>query len=182
MIRLFVAVKIPEKVKENLLKICKEINPKPDNFKWETPSNLHLTLKFIGEVEESLVEHICSELDFIENYNVFEFTLSKFGFFFKENRPKILWLGLETHESIYNLVKELNQRLSKFSIPVEYRKFKPHLTMLRIKNDPGADFIDKFKQYSFGENKFISREIALVKSRLMRTGAQYTDIKKYNLK
>ena len=182
MIRLFIAVKIPEEVKENLLKICKEVSPEPDNFRWETPSKLHLTLKFIGEVEESNVENICNELDFIENYDAFKFTITKFGFFFRENQPKILWAGLETHESIYNLVKELNQRLSRFSIPVENRKFKPHLTMLRIKNNPGADFIDNFNKYSFGERYFTSKEIALIKSRLTRAGAQYTDIKKYNLK
>ncbi|MFC2103717.1 RNA 2',3'-cyclic phosphodiesterase [Bacteroidota bacterium] len=182
MIRLFIAAKIPLEVIEYLINSCKKIAPNPNDYRWESPPKIHLTLKFIGEIDEHLLSEIGSELDFVSNYIAFEFSLTKFGFFFRDNAPKILWAGLETHESIHNLVEELNQRLSKFSIPVENRKFKPHLTMLRIKNDPGADFIDKFRQYSFDEYKFISREIILVKSRLLTTGAQYTEIKNYNLK
>ena len=182
MIRLFVSVKIPSEVKENLINTCKQIAPNPDNYRWEISSKIHLTIKFIGEVDENLVADIDHEIKFVENFDSFHFSVIRFGFFFRQSKPKILWVGLETHESIYNLTEELNQRLSKFSIPVENRKFKPHLTMLRIKNDPGTDFINKFKQYSFDDYKFTSKEITLVKSRLMQTGAQYTDIKKYILK
>jgi 2'-5' RNA ligase len=182
MIRLFVAVKIPSEIKEYLINTCKQIAPEPGNYKWETSSKIHLTVKFIGDVDENLVEDITGELSFIENYGALEFTLTGFGFYFRNKDPKILWAGLETHKSIYNLVAELNQRFSKYFIPVDNRKFKPHLTMLRIKNDPGTDFIKMFKQYSFNNFKFISNEITLVQSRLLQAGSQYTDIKKYNLK
>lgn len=182
MIRLFISIKIPFEVKEYLLNTCKQIASNPDNYRWETSSKIHLTMKFIGEVEEKLVEDISREISFVESFNSFDFTVMKFGFFFRENKPKILWVGLETQKSIYNLVEELNQRLSKFSIPVEKRKFKPHLTMLRIKNNLDPDIIDRFKKYSFDEYKFSSSEITLVKTRLSRAGAHYTDIKKYKLK
>lgn len=182
MIRLFVSVKIPFEVKENLIRICKQIAPNPEKYRWETSAKIHLTIKFIGEVEENLVKDIDHELNFVEKFESLDFLVKRFGFFFRANEPKILWVGLETQESIYNLAEELNQRLSKFSIPVEKRRFKPHLTMLRIKNNPGSDFINKFKNYSFDNFNFTSREITLVKSRLSKTGAHYIDIKKYNLK
>lgn len=182
MIRLFIACKIPQEIIEDLLATCKKIAPDQEEHRWETLLKIHLTLKFIGEVEETILEEICKEIEFIENYEGFEFSVTQFGFFFRDNQPKILWAGLETHKSIYNLVEELNRRLSRFSIPIEKRKFKPHLTLLRVKFNPGGEFINNFKHYSFDNYKFASKEIALVESRLLKTGAQYIDIKKYKLK
>lgn len=182
MIRLFVALKIPVDVKNKLLQICNQLTQTPDLFKWEKPEKIHLTLKFIGEVEEELVSSIVKEIAFVEEYNSFNFNVTKFGFFFKFGEPKILWAGLKTDESIYSLVEEMNRRLSIFSIPVEKRKFKPHLTMLRIKRNPGTEFINNFEKYSFDNWNFNSNEITLIKSELFPTGARYTDIKKYNLK
>jgi len=182
MIRLFVALKIPVDVKNKLLQICNQLTQTPELLKWEKPEKIHLTLKFIGEVEEELVSSIAKEIAFVEEYNSFNFSVAKFGFFFRSGEPKILWAGLKTDESIYSLVEEMNKRLSIFSIPVEKRKFKPHLTMLRIKRNPGTEFINNFEKYSIDNMNFNAREITLIKSELYPTGARYTDIKKYNLK
>jgi 2'-5' RNA ligase len=182
MIRLFIALKIPVDVKNRLIQICKELTQNPEQFKWETPDKIHLTLKFIGEVEEELVNSIAEEIAFAEEYNSFNFNVTRFGFFFRSGEPKILWAGLKTDESIISLVEELNERLSIFSIPVEKRKFKPHLTMLRIKRNPGAEFINSFRRYLVDNINFNSNEISLIKSELFPTGARYTEIKKYNLK
>jgi 2'-5' RNA ligase len=182
MIRLFIALKIPDEVKNNLLDVCHEINESSEFFKWEKPEKIHLTLKFIGEVEEELVSSIAKEIAFVEDYNSFNFNVTTFGFFYRNGLSRILWAGLQTDESIQKLVKQLNERLSIFSIPVERRKFKPHLTMLRLKKDPSKEFIQKFEEYSFDNWNFSSSEITLIKSELLSTGARYTDIKKYNLK
>ncbi len=182
MIRLFIALKIPDDVKNKLIQICNDLTQTPELFRWEKPEKIHLTLKFIGEVEEELVSSIAKEISFVEEYNSFNFNVTKFGFFFRFGEPKILWAGLKTDESIYSLVEEINKRLSIFSIPVEKRKFKPHLTMLRIKRNPGTEFISSFKNYSIDNMNFNSSEISLIKSELFKTGARYTEIKKYNLK
>lgn len=182
MIRLFVALKIPVEIKNKLIQICKGLTQTPELFKWEFPEKIHLTLKFIGEVEEELVSSIAKEISFVEKYNAFNFNVTKFGFFYYRDEPKILWAGLKTDESIPKLVKELNERLSIFSIPIEKRIFKPHLTMLRIKRNPGAEFISSFKKYSFKNMNFHSDEITLIKSELFKTGARYKEINKYNLK
>ena len=182
MIRLFIALKIPDVVKDKLLNVCYELSESSELFKWEKPEKIHLTLKFIGEVEEELVSSIAKEITFIEEYNSFNFNVTKFGFFYRNDLPSILWAGLQTDESIHSLVEKLNDRLSILSIPVERRKFKPHLTMLRIKKNPGEKFILKFEEYSFDNWNFNSSEISFIKSELFPTGARYTDIKKYNLK
>lgn len=181
MIRLFVALKIPDEIKTYLLDKCREISNKDKFYRWETPDKLHLTIKFIGEVDEQIVDSISQELDFIKDYKTLELQLTKFGFFFRDRLPRILWAGLESGESIYKLVEELNSRLSIFSIPVERKKFKPHLTLLRIKKHPGNEFINRFNEFKLENLNFKSNEIVLMKSELSRAGARYTEIKKYIL-
>ena len=182
MSRLFIAIKIPDEVKDKLLDVCYELSDSSELFKWEKPEKIHLTLKFIGEVEEEFVSSIAKEIAFVENYNSFNFNVTKFGFFFRNSVPIILWAGLQTDESIHRVVEELNERLSIFSIPIERKLFKPHLTMLRIKKNPIEKFILKFEEHSFDNWNFNSTEITLIKSELFPEGARYTDIKKYNLK
>lgn len=182
MSRLFVAIIIPDDVTINLLNVCRKLADTPLEFKWEQSEKVHVTLKFIGEVEEEFVAQIAQDLNFIKNYNSFIFSVARFGFFFRNGEPRILWAGLKTNESIHKLVEELNIRLSIFSVPVEKRKFEPHLTLLRIKKNPGNEFINKFKKHSFENMTFISNQIKLIKSKLSHTGARYSDIKKYDLK
>ncbi len=175
MIRLFVALKIPKNIKEQLFNICHELVSDASLYKWETKDKIHLTLKFIGEVEENLVLPISTELDFVKNYRSFNFQISRFGFFFRDNRPKILWAGMQTDESIFKLVEELNKRMEIFNIEPERRKFKS------IKSKLDENFINNFNNYQFDELNFNANKIALVKSELSRTGAQYTEIKNYEL-
>ena len=181
MIRLFVALKIPENIKEQLLSICYELVPDASLYRWVSKDKIHLTLKFIGEVEENLVPPISTELDFVINYHSFDFTISRFGFFFRDKRPKILWAGLQTDEAIFKLAGELNKRMEIFNIEPERRKFKSHLTLLRIKSMLDENFINNFNNYQFDNLKFKTNKIALVKSELSQAGAKYTEIKNYEL-
>ena len=182
MTRLFVALKIPEIVRVELLNHCFHAAENPLRYKWEDKDKIHLTLKFIGDVEEDLVGPITNELEFVKNYSSFNCTISHFGFFFKDNEPRILWSDLETDETVHSLVDELNARLEKFNIVSEKRKFKGHLTLLRIRVDVTEKFIKRFKGYSFDKIIFKANEIALVQSRLAQGGSMYTDLKTYELK
>lgn len=181
MIRLFVALLVPGEIRNEIIRIRDEAIDNPEDYNWVTEDKLHITLKFIGEVEEGLVNKISEELDFVKNYRSFKCVISKFGFFFRSREPKILWADFNTDDSIIKLVKELNYRLEKFNIEPERRKFKPHLTLLRIKKNPGEDFIHKFNNHSFPALNFKADIITLMQSTLNRTGAQYKEIKKYEL-
>jgi 2'-5' RNA ligase len=76
----------------------------------------------------------------------------------------------------------LNKRLSKFDIEAEKRKFKGHLTLLRIKERANEDFIKRFKEYKFNLIKFNSNKIALIQSILRTNGSEYKVLKIYELK
>jgi 2'-5' RNA ligase len=88
---------------------------------------------------------------------------------------------LQTDEAIFKMVGELNKRMEIFNIEPERRKFKSHLTLLRIKSKLDENFIDNFKNYQFDNLKFKTNKIALVKSELSQAGAQYTEINNYEL-
>lgn len=183
MIRLFVALIIPDETKNQIEEIRKKIFPDDGRFKWEDNSKIHLTLKFIGEVKEELLDSITKELNFLERFQKINCTAEKFGFFFKaKDEPRILWLGLDLDETIYSIVDELNNRLYQFSIPKEQRKFKAHLTLLRIKSDVPKDFIHKFLKAEIPKLNFTANKIVLMKSELSSHGSTYKEIKKYNLK
>ena len=125
MIRLFTALLIPDEIKHLLFSTCRSLVDDYTQYRWESTDKIHLTVKFIGEVNADLLEPIKDKLSFAKDYEHFKCSISTFGFFFRDGEPKILWVGLNTDERIHKLVKELNHRLSILSIPGEKRNFKP---------------------------------------------------------
>jgi len=182
MIRLFIALKIPEYVRDKIFELCNKAAQEYYNQKWEAKEKIHLTLKFIGDVKDELLPGISDEINFVKNYSSFNCKISKFGFFFRDNDAKILWCNLETDESINDLVSELNKRMDKFNIEVDKRKFKGHLTLLRIKSKVEEKFIDGFNEFSFDPIQFRANEIALIRSYLKPGGSEYKVLKIYELK
>jgi len=79
-------------------------------------------------------------------------------------------------------VNELNSKLEKYDVEIEKRKFKGHLTLLRIKKPVSENFIKRFKEYAFDPIKFNSNEIALIQSVLKPVGSEYKVLKIYELK
>ena len=181
MIRLFVALKIPEYIINEIIQIRNEISSEPKNLNWEKPEKLHLTIKFIGDVKENLVERISDSLLFIENLNSIKLCFTNFGFFYRGDQPKILWLGLQNNDRIITLVENIENKLEPFGILKERRRFKPHLTLLRIKNKLDKNFINSFENFKLPSLNFVSNEVSLIKSELSSDTSRYIEIKKYKL-
>jgi len=181
MIRLFAALNIPEEAKDKLIEVRNSVIP-DSFFKWEASDKLHLTLKFIGDFPSDDVDQIKSELMFLEDYSSLKSEFFNFGFFFRHNKPVILWVGMKIAGPINEIVNEMNRRLEKFSIQRENRPFKPHLTLLRIKNDFDDNLVHRFKNFTFEPINFYSNSISLYKSELLKTESKYFEIKNYKLK
>jgi len=179
--RLFVSLNLPDPVLEQMIAIRDSVSNNK-NVKWEPKEKLHLTIKFIGDVSSETTNEISSDLAFIENYSSIKCSLNKFGFYYRGNKPIILWAGLETDVILNKLIAELNERLKNFNIPVEQRKFNPHITLLRIKNDPGINFVKNFKNFTFKPILFTTNSVTLYKSILHSEGSEYIEIKNYKLK
>ncbi len=182
MTRLFVALGIPEDIRERISEFRQQAADHLIDFKWEADEKIHLTLKFIGEVEEELVGKISDSLRFLDEYERIRCKLTRFGFFFKQGTPQILWIGLWVDTILFNIVEQLNNELVKFDIPVEKRKFKPHITLLRIRKRFPEEWVTKFNSFIIPEINFVSDSILLVKSELLPDSSKYTVIKKFKLK
>ena len=179
--RLFISLNLPDNVIRQIIglrdKICLE-----KNIKWEATEKLHLTIKFIGDVSDEMMDVISNELLFVNSYQSIKCSFNKFGFFYRDAKPFILWAGLTVDETLLNLISELNTRLEKLSVPIKQRKFNPHITLLRIKNDLGINFVNNFKNFTFEPILFTTNSISLYKSILHSEGSKYFEIKNYKLK
>jgi 2'-5' RNA ligase len=181
MIRTFLALIIPDHVKDYLFEQRRELIDDDINFRWEPKEKIHVTLKFIGEINEEILPDLISDLIFLESFNKIKCEINKFGFFFHNDIPRILWASLIVDPAINEIMRKLDDKLSLYGIKKEKRRFKPHLTLLRLKKDPGADFIGAFNRHKLGPVKFGVDRIVLYKSELYKSGSKYFEIKNYNL-
>ena len=182
MTRLFISLEIPEEIRSNISQLKSEAVGEALNLKWEPSEKIHLTLKFIGEVKDEIVNPIIDSLEFIRQYEKINCGLTRFGFFFRQGVPQILWIGLRVDSILFNIVEQINSNLVKFEVPVEERNFKPHLTLLRIKKRFPEEWVTKFESFIIPEINFISDNILLIKSELLPESSKYTIIKKFKLK
>jgi 2'-5' RNA ligase len=179
--RLFVSLNPPNPVVEQMIDIRDSVS-RDKNMRWEPKEKLHLTIKFIGDVSSGTTNEILNDLACIENYSSIKCSFNKFGFFYREKKPIVFWAGLGVDYKLNNLITEVNERLKKFSISPEKRKFNPHITLLRIKNDPGINFVNDFKNFTFKPIFFTANAVTLYKSILHSGGSEYIEIKNYKLK
>ncbi|RJP61856.1 MAG: RNA 2',3'-cyclic phosphodiesterase [Ignavibacteriales bacterium] len=176
--RLFIALKMPVNVVEQIDDLRKSIYDYDDLGRWEPKDKLHLTLKFLGDTEERNTATIINKLEaIVSEYSRFECSLGEFGFFL----PKTLWIKLIVKPALFTLVKEIEESLIELGFEKEKRSFKPHITLLRIKKNVTDEIVSGFKNFKVPETNFYCDEIALVKSELLPRGSKYTDIKVFKL-
>ena len=173
--RLFISADIPEEVKEKVIKIRDDIYGNDKIVRWEGKEKLHFTLKFLGDVEESKNRPINNELEnILRNYKSINCSFSKFGLFKKGNLPSILWLGLNYNPELNQIAEAINNNFVELGFEKENRKFKPHLTLLRLKGREDINRINNFLEYKLPAMNFIINEISIMKSELLRSGSIYT--------
>ena len=175
MVRSFIAIDIPENVKKQIVDLQNQL-PYFMGKKTEL-DNLHLTLKFLGEIDDSVVSDVKKLLENIK-LKKFEVTISEIGVF-NENFIKIIWLKLEG-DGIFNLQNEIDLRLDNL-FPRE-KRFMSHLTVARVKNIKNKkEFLDSLKKIKIPEIKFNVDNFILKKSILKPEGPEYKDLGVYKL-
>ncbi len=180
--RLFIAVDIPllikKKIEEIVFQLKQELTDLP--IKWVSSENIHITLKFIGEVLEDEFNQINNSLKKI-HFNSFQLKVNEGAFLPQKGKPRILFLDLTGNE-LKKLVLEIENKLKEIGISKEKREFKAHITIARIKNKINKSeiklFIEKTKNFN---EVFSVSEFALYKSALQRTAPIYTKKQIYSL-
>jgi 2'-5' RNA ligase len=129
--RLFIAVDLPDETRNSLEKMSFGI----PGAKWIDPQQVHLTVRFIGEVDGSTFLDIKKSLEDI-SMGPFSIELKGVGHFPPRGKPRVLWVGIEHNQALQSLKKKVDHALARISIEPEGRKFSPHITLARLKNSP----------------------------------------------
>ncbi len=177
MIRLFVAVDLPEDVRGRLAGLCAGL----PGARWVEPGNLHLTLRFIGEVAEPQFPEIDSALSAVRS-PAFALALDGVGCFGDRRRARALWAGVRPCEGLSALRSKTESALVGAGLEPETRKFHPHVTLARLKDTRAerlAGYLEAHGAFLTGE--FPVGAFALYSSRLGRGGAAYAREAAYSL-
>src|SRR5438445_2504735 len=130
--RLFVALAIPVDVRENLSSMIDELRRADVRPRWVNPGNLHITLKFIGEVSSDGMTEIAAALGTVHAAQHVKLGFRGTGFFPDARRPNVAWVGIESSPNLALLASDVNLVLSPLSIAREEKPFVPHLTIARL--------------------------------------------------
>ncbi len=179
LIRSFVAIEMPGEVKEQLAPVLREIGELDGKLKPVDPANMHLTIKFLGDVTEGgIVEacRICGEAS--GRLQPISAEVAGVGVFPGERRPRVIWAGCRETSGrvLVDLYNALDSAMESIGVASERRGFKPHLTLARVRQpgDPARlmDFLTRWDGREFGEA--FAGEICLFMSELGRSGPTYT--------
>jgi 2'-5' RNA ligase len=176
MIRLFVALSLPEDVAQGLLALQGGV----PGARWSTREQLHLTLRFIGEVDERDANAIHEALCGI-SVSRFTVELKGVGAFGGKN-PRALWAGVAPNEALIHLQRKIESAIQRLGFPAEERKFTPHVTLARLRAAPGARVMDYVADHSlYASGPFETNRFILYSSRMTPNGSIYVAEREYTL-
>ena len=183
-IRCFIAIEIPEKIQALILEIQRKLQKKISRATWTKSGNHHLTLKFLGQVEQQQISRIENLLSKIATQNEqFNIEFGGLGVFPNWKHPRILWLGLtEGEPKIRALSASINKGMKNLQYPIDTR-FHPHLTLARFKKQVNIlKSSESFTEYeTLANSGFLIDEFTLIMSELHPKGAIYTPINTFKL-
>lgn len=182
--RCFVAIEIPGTVRESIRGTIESIRHTARGIKWVPVENIHITLKFLGEVSEEIAREIGKRLSPLSaSHGAFTITIRGTGVFPSFKRPSVLWIGVDKSEEMEKLYQAIEGSLSELGFPREDRKFSPHLTFGRVRDTRDIEYtlkeLNTFRETVFGTIKV--EEVLLMKSVLKPTGAEYSRISVFGL-
>ena len=174
--RLFVAIDLPQRLKKSLSSISADL----DHFRPVPEEQLHITLFFLGDTDESKIPGIIEKLSGISE-NAYSVYTNGPGAFPSLKKPRVLWIGLQNQKNIKILQSRIANQLESYKPDVAEKKYIPHITVARSKKrNPGADeFLNRVKEYT-GE-KIVVDSFQLYESKLSDSGADHRVLKTFDL-
>jgi len=167
--RLFVAVDLPECAKDQLAEVRCELPA----ARWVPVEQLHLTLRFIGEVDRATFQLIKKALASV-HVDKFPLTLRGVGHFPPGKHPRVLWVGMDPAPQLLRLQQQVEDVLRELGLPGEERRFSPHITLARLQDAPaGAVTAFEARHQSFSCPPFTVDDFHLYSSVLGAKGATH---------
>ena len=174
--RLFVAIRPPEPVRAQLLDLMEGMA----EARWQDEEQLHLTLRFIGEVDARTAEDIDTALGAVR-HPPFDLALAGLGAFERRGQPTALWAGVAPHEPLKALHKKVDHALQQAGLAPERRAYLPHITLARFGRGAGPLQPLLESAGDLSSAPFLVKEFRLYESHLTPAGATYTPVAHYSL-
>ncbi len=176
MIRLFVGLEIPESLRQRLAMLHGGV----PGAKWQSAEQMHLTLRFVGDVSEAMATDIDDALTTIRAPS-FDMEIAGVGEF-GGKMPRALWAGVRSDEELQHLHRKIDAILRRLGMPPDERKFSPHVTLARLKNAPRAKVMEFISHHAlFADGSFRVEQFVLFSSQLGSGGSVYHVEREYGL-
>ena len=174
--RLFVAIRPPEAIRARLLAAMGGVS----GARWQSDEQIHLTLRFVGEVDRHRLRDIDAALCGI-HHRPFEIAVNGLGTFDRRGQPEVIWAGVAPHAPLHALHNKVDQAIARVGIEPEQRAYLPHITLARLKRSSGTvrDLIEQ--SGGLTTPPFAVDRFALFESRLTPEGAVYSVLETYPL-
>lgn len=185
-IRTFIAVPLPDSVLAEFGKLNRQMRSLSRDVKWVRPESIHLTLKFLGNLEPEALDRVFTAVErcFQSRWEKFSLTVGGLGAFPNFRRPRVLWVGVQGdgYEYLLRLQQQIETELAEEGFEKEKRKFSPHLTVGRVKFAGHLEeLLKSFMEYPFPEMNFIVERVQIMRSELKPDGAVYSVQREYPL-
>lgn len=185
MIRTFIALEISDQVKNALLPDLRHCKIRAPRVKWSSPENLHLTLRFLGDVKENDLEELFEAIRLgVEGLEPFALEINGLGAFPNWRHPRVVWAGGgEGSDEAILLAERVEEACADLGYERERRPFRPHLTLGRVKLPADADGLEEAardldgKRYGYIDVD----EVVVFMSTLRRTGPVYSPMARFPL-
>lgn len=176
--RLFIALNLPQKVKERISRVARPLREGGYPLRWADPGQVHITLKFLGEVPAEDQNGIVEALRRVaEKTYQFDFEIGGFGGFPTLRRPRVVWVGVDPSPALRCLKQDLEWEFAALGFERETRAFQPHITLGRAERDAsvgrfrGLDTLAAQLLYSA---TISAHKLDLMRSHLSPSGARYS--------
>ncbi|MFN4110785.1 MAG: RNA 2',3'-cyclic phosphodiesterase [Ignavibacteria bacterium] len=173
-LRLFFAINFDQEVKKKIFEISSSLQKFDEPVRYESIDKLHMTLLFLGSVEESLIPELNQQaLEISKSFFETDITFERLGVFKNFKQPRVIWIGTQDNPGLGTLSIELKNMVNQFGIITDEKEFKPHITLGRVKGNLSTKFIDFLKSYSFKPFTAKVNSFELMESKLESSGSKY---------
>ncbi len=177
-IRAFIAVEIPEKIRDGIKEISRKLRKTGADVRWVKPENMHLTLRFLGndvprETVEAIGDALHNRLKTVEQFTI---TIDGLGTFPSTGKPRVVWLGIKPHGGpLLGLREAVETAVAEAGWTREERSFGAHLTLGRIKSQSGAGKLRRLLEKGLNQplGSMLVDKVSLIRSNLSPSGAVY---------